>query len=91
VKRELSGVGFYTYFETPKNLAIDDLSVRFGDVAAKIRDLKNGAGFVIYIEHGLLKMLEGYTYDEPWPKEVADFELSYVSGNNRDFTALSIH
>lgn len=33
-------------------------------------------------------MLEGYTYDEPWPQEPLIFELSYASGDQRDAKVL---
>jgi hypothetical protein len=33
-------------------------------------------------------MLEGYTYDEPWPQEISEFELTYRGGEQRDLEAL---
>ena len=29
-------------------------------------------------------MLEGYTYDEPWPVNLDDLKLVYSSGEQRD-------
>ena len=39
--------------------------------------LAHGAGFVLFIRGGRLSMLEGYTYDEPWPDQVRGFSLRY--------------
>jgi hypothetical protein len=33
---------------------------RFGDVLAEIEGLKPGAGFALFIDDGLITMLEGY-------------------------------
>jgi hypothetical protein len=35
---------------------------------------------VVLVEDGLIRSLEGYTYDEPWPTELRDVALYYVSG-----------
>lgn len=87
--REMSGVGFFTTFELPKNLApvANCKSFKFGDVTATIKGLQHGAGFVLFVKEGFLHLLEGYTYDEPWPKQTTDFELSYNRGN-RDWNEL---
>lgn len=89
-KRELTGVGFYTTFSVPENARCLRArpSFKFGDVIAKIPELNHGAGFLLYVEGGALHMLEGYTYDEPWPQLVHSFGLSYVSGGQRDMKAL---
>jgi hypothetical protein len=33
-------------------------------------------------------LLEGYTYDEPWPQEITRFELRYDRGEARDLHRL---
>ena len=51
--------------------------------------LKYGLGFLVYIDNGLLKMLEGYTYGEPWPEHIDAFTLSYSEpGRPKLFGAL---
>jgi hypothetical protein len=78
-KREFSGVGFFTTFVVAENaprLPNKD-SFYFGDVSAVIPPLKNGAGFVLRVNEGVLDYLEGYTYDEPWPDHTDDFTLQY--------------
>jgi hypothetical protein len=89
VKREMTGVGFYTTFEVSADVPrADNRSFKFGDVVASITGLKHGAGFLLYVKLGVLQMLEGYSYDEPWPEENAEFKLSYTPGQQRDTEAL---
>jgi len=89
VKRKMTGVGFFTTFAVSDDVPrADDRSLKFGDVIASISGVAHGAGFLLYVEHGALHMLEGYTYDEPWPKEISAFELTYRSGDQRDLEAL---
>jgi len=79
-QREFTGVGFYTQFLVADGVhRASTLSARlvFGDVVATVGGLKHGAGFLVYAEHGVLQMLEAYSYGEPWPEEVADFALTY--------------
>jgi hypothetical protein len=89
IKREMTGMGFYTTFEVSADVPrAGDLSFKFGDVVASIPSLNHGAGFLLYVKLGILQMLEGYSYDEPWPQETSEFELSYTSGHQRDTEAL---
>ena len=88
--REFTGAGFYT------NLVVDEsveerveCNLKFGDVIAQIDGLQHGAGFVLYVESGALKMLEGYSYDEPWPGQISGFKLSFMKGEERDWQALA--
>lgn len=89
-EREMTGVGFYSTLAIPSNarrLSRTD-AFKFGDVVAAISGLNHGAGFVLYVQNGALHMLEGYTYDEKWPSDATTFELSYISGDQRDSEAL---
>jgi hypothetical protein len=91
VKREMSGVGFYTTLAVKEGVyRIDDRSFIFGDVIAEIPGLENGAGFLLYVRDGLLDCLEGYTYgDERWPQQLTGFMLRYEKAGQRDLTGLS--
>jgi hypothetical protein len=40
-------------------------------VIARMEGLEHGAGFMLFIDDGVLVMLEGYTYDEPWPQRMS--------------------
>ncbi|MDZ4155408.1 MAG: hypothetical protein U1E09_02545, partial [Methylococcales bacterium] len=62
--------------------------VKFGDVIGEIPELLSGAGFLLYIKNGVLDMLEGYSYDEPWPSSIDTFNLRYVKGEQRDIEAI---
>ncbi len=76
--REYTGAGFFLSFEVPPEapmLATQDF--QFGDVNAVVDGLQYGAGFVVFVRGGRLDTLEGYSYEEPWPKEIRSFKLSY--------------
>ena len=83
--RRFSGVGFFTDFEVPDGTEKTDVkSFRLGDVIAEIDHLKHGAGFLLFVENGVISMLEGFCYDENWPETIEGFKLSYINGPERD-------
>lgn len=88
--KELSGVGFFIHFDVSEQaLRIPgDPSFNFGDVIGEIEGLEHGVGFVLFVEKGLLAMLEGYTYGEQLPSELSSYELKYIGGETRDLSAL---
>lgn len=76
--REYTGAGFYLSFDVPPEApALPSQNFHFGDVNATVDGLQHGAGFVVFVRGGRLEMLEGYSYDEPWPKEIHAFKLTY--------------
>ena len=87
--REFTGAGFFT------KLIVDVHAPRLkgnpagkiGDVDGEAEGVTHGLGFLLYIEDGAIEMLEGYTYDEPWPDEVRNLTLSY-SDESRDLDAI---
>lgn len=88
--REATGFGFYTTLNVPESTArIPGLDFKFGDVVGEIPDLSSGVGFLIYVKDGIVSMLEGYSYDEPWPPSIDSFRLRYVGGDKRDLTTLN--
>jgi hypothetical protein len=87
-KREMTGAGFYIYFEVGISSLKSNIDLRIGDVIADITELNYGAGFVLYIKNSKLYMLEGYSYEEPWPNSISKYYLKYISGDNRDLTNL---
>lgn len=88
-KREFTGFGFYTTLAIPEDLhRTAGLDVKFGDVVGKLSELSSGVGFLLYVKDGVLDMLEGYSYDEPWPSSIGSFSLKYVNGDQRDWKAL---
>ncbi len=76
-KRENTGAGFYCDIEVDGDAPTVRGDFHLGDVQAEIRGLDHGAGFVLFVRDGRINMLEGYTYDEPWPDRVTDFSLRY--------------
>ena len=88
-KREMTGVGFYLRLDVPeKSSCMPSVDLKLGDVDAEIAELKHGAGFVLYIKDGRLDMLEGYSYDEPWPNNISKYTLKYDTDDQRDWDKL---
>ena len=90
-KREFSGVGFFADLHVPRDVPsaavpTDGPRITLGDVYAEAESLEHGAGFVLFVEDGRLDMLEGFTYDEPWPEDLGRVSLAYVEPN-RDIWA----
>lgn len=85
-KRETTGVGFFTSIAVPSGVPRAPLRPRvapFGDVLASLPSTVNGAGFLLYVDDGVMAMLEGYTFDEAWPEATEGFSLRYVDDGRR--------
>ncbi len=82
---KMTGVGFFTRFSLPNEAPTlpDEPSFHISDVGAEINGLDHGAGFVLFIKNGQISMLEGFTYDEPWPSQVTSFRLYYDGTSDR--------
>ncbi len=79
VHRECSGAGFFTEFVVDQSLERAPVgNVRIADVLATVPTLVRGAGFVLFVEKGYLSMLEGYSYEEPWPERAEIHSVSYL-------------
>lgn len=78
--RRWSGVGFFTTVCVPERLAVSGIGrAQLNDVAADIESLVHGAGFVLFIENGRISLLEGFTFDEPWPQgDIGPFQLRFT-------------
>lgn len=77
--RKRTRAGFFTELSVAKTAPPAPLSkLRFGDVEATIRGLRHGAGFLLDVDGGMLSMLEGYSYEEPWPQEITEYSVSYL-------------
>ena len=84
--RLLTGVGFYTELAIPRDApAVEARDGHFAlerHVGAEIEGLQRGAGFVLFVEHGFLDTLEGFTYDEPWPDRIGAFRVYREPASN---------
>jgi len=88
--REHTGAGFFTEFSVANDgprAPIPSGKLRFGDVEASVKGLRNGAGFLLYVDDGLLHMLEDYSYEEPWPDSVGEFSLHYSEPSRKSVLA----
>jgi hypothetical protein len=83
--RKMTGVGFYTEFVVPPEAprVLGRPTLKLGDVNGTADNVKHGFGFLLYVADGALSMLEGYTYDDPWPDEVRGVVLTYSSKQGR--------
>ena len=78
--REFTGVGFYTNLVVDESVAARvEGDLIFGDVAAEVDGLQYGAGFLLFVDRGMLNMLDGYNYGESWPEQISGFKLSYMN------------
>jgi hypothetical protein len=76
--REFTGHGFYTSLVVPSDVAPARVTrdrLHLGEVGATLDGLDNGAGFVLWIEHGVLDCLEGFAYDQPWPERIENYAV----------------
>ena len=90
--RETTGVGFFTDLDIETD--VERAPVKPGrmflhDVTVTIEGLERGAGFVLFVEDGVLDTLEGFTYDEPWPDVIGRYEvtaggISHIGGSKTD-------
>lgn len=77
-KREFTGVGFFTTLTVPADVPSVSLDRRLalGDVHVTMSRVEHGVGLVLFVEEGRLAILEGFTYDEPWPDEIEDYRIN---------------
>jgi hypothetical protein len=84
--RQLTECGFFTYFAVPANVVRADRRLQtLGDAVADIDGLVDGAGFGLVLNEGLIDTLEGFSFDEPWPREIGSFK---VRRTGKDWDAL---
>ncbi|EMQ2875430.1 hypothetical protein [Vibrio cidicii] len=77
---DASSVGFYAEFSYPKEFNADSSdNVTLGyTVHADLCGLIYGVDFILYVDDGVITMLEGFTVngDEPWPSKILNFRLT---------------
>lgn len=74
-ERRFTGVGFFTDIETSEKLRIEakNLPRVWGDFYATLNS-NNDTGYLVFIEDEFINCIEGYTYGEVWPKNIAKIE-----------------
>jgi hypothetical protein len=90
--RDLTGHGFLTDLHVDRSappVAVPGGRMHIGDVGAEIDEMMYGAGFILFVDGGYLDMLEGFSYEEPWPCEIARYVLRYERGRERDPGAIT--
>jgi hypothetical protein len=92
-EREFTGVGAFVTLSVPASAPkVDPPRLRIGDVALEVEGVKNGAGVVLFVNDGLLDLLEIYTYDDIWPEDAKLISINYVAqsfpSSKRDLRAL---
>ncbi len=78
-RRMFSGVGFVTDFVVPKDVPSVAVKSLFflSDVRADLNGAPEAAGFHAQIKNGRLKLLEGFTFADPWPTPLVEFNVHY--------------
>lgn len=85
--RELTGVGFFTHLKVDRSVERAPTPrprIQVLYVGAEISGLERGASFVLFVSDGYLELLEGFSYDEPWPPEISEFSLHYEGPRTED-------
>ena len=76
--RELTGHGFFTdpAVRDPASAlpSRDGLAIHGVDV--EMDGLAHGGGFVVFVARGLLALLEGFAFDEPWPAQPENWRIT---------------
>lgn len=71
--RTISKYGFFVDYVINNSDAVtlgQDVNLMLETDGWKINGLEHGSGYILWIQNGLIHSLEGYSYEEPWPKEI---------------------
>jgi hypothetical protein len=76
-QRTFTGLGFLTELMPSQELLAfgKGESFRWGKIGARLNQQRTEAGFLVYVDDGLITAVEGYTYGEEWPETIDSFEL----------------
>jgi hypothetical protein len=88
--RRQTGVGFFSYFDVPPVAPRLTAPGRFrlSDVGAELQNVQHGTGFILWVEHGAIDCLEGFTYADDWPSEPKLIRWSYLRHRSPGDTSL---
>ena len=76
--RETSGVGGFVTIKVPASSPVLAAKKRFtlGDVVLDLPGREAAIGAVLFVENGVLDMLELFTFDGAWPEDTSGFKVS---------------
>jgi hypothetical protein len=79
-KRESSGVGLFVNLKVsvPENVRGYTKRMQLSNVHGECSELSEGFGVTIFVEGGILKLLELYSYGEGWPEQLTNVRLSRI-------------
>lgn len=80
IKREHTGVGWFVDIGVADDVPVVDpeLDTYIRDVVGEIEGVERGVGFVLFVREGRISLLEGFSYNEPWPPGDRAFKLGYI-------------
>jgi hypothetical protein len=88
---EWTGVGFFTHFSVSSTTERLTYRKRFvlSEVLGSTAEDSAAAGFLLFVEDGELRMLEGYTYgNDPWPEREDTLAVAYSNQRIADLATL---
>lgn len=90
--RNLTGVGFFTYFAvTPGGSILPVQRWVIGDVGFELDGLEHGGGALLFVRDGVLRTLEAFTNaGEPWPREPAGIAAYYTARGRKFGSAVEL-
>lgn len=86
IARDMTGAGFFTTLSVPtgrpKAPGIVGNPLGQGKaydegVHADVEGIAHGAGFLLWLDNGLMSRLEGFAYGDAWPDEVTGFTVRW--------------
>ncbi|MCL2103568.1 MAG: hypothetical protein FWH21_00705 [Kiritimatiellaeota bacterium] len=91
VSREFTGCGFFTNFRVPNLVSAlpNSVNIELGCLG-ELEGVQYGIGFVLFVRQGLISMLEGYVYNEKWPKSIGQFNLFDPRTRNPSFDEMRL-
>lgn len=79
-KRVNSGAGLFVdlMVSPSENVRVYSKRMQLSNIHGECNELSAGFGVTVFVEDGLLKLLELYSYDEGWPEQLTSVKLSRI-------------
>ena len=83
-KRDYTGVGFFTYFDSPQNTKNNNINKTYRDLSIDFVDSKGTMNFALYIQDGEIDCLEGIAFgDDWWPEDIKKLDRDSFYGGGK--------